>query len=99
MELNQRLYNGDRAREVLENEAFTDAFSAIETEILSQWKSSPARDQAGREKLWLMLSLLNKVKTVITTTLETGKLAKIELEHKRTLAERAKSAKSAFYNE
>ena len=96
MELNQRLYNGDRAREVLENEAFTDSFSAIETEILSQWKSSPARDLEGREKLWQLLSLLGKLKSTLQTTLDTGKLAKLELEHKRSLAQRLTDAKSEF---
>jgi hypothetical protein len=96
MTLEQRLYFGDRAREVLENEAFTQAFTDIELEILTQWKTSPARDLEGREKLWQLLSLLNKLKATITTTLETGKLAKLDLEHKRNLAQRVKDAKSAF---
>jgi len=86
--LEQRLYNGDRAREVLENEEFIAAFEAIEQELLETWKHSPARDPDGREKLWAYLHLLTKVKTQLTQTLETGKLAKLELEHQRTLKER-----------
>ena len=96
MNLEQRLYNGDRAREILENEVFTQVFDDIETEILTQWKSSPARDLEGREKLWQLLSLLNKLKSTLTTTLDTGKLAKLELEHKRSLAQRLTDAKSEF---
>lgn len=99
MELSERIYNGDRAKEVLENEAFIAAFNDIEKEVMTQWKSSPARDAEGREKLWMMLSLLNKLQATLKTALDTGKLAKLDLQHQRTLAERARDAKSAFFNE
>lgn len=87
--LEERLYNGDRAREVLENEEFKRAFEAIEQEVIEQWKKSPARDQVGRESLWTYLQLLHKLQRQLKTTMETGKLAQLELEHKRSLKERA----------
>lgn len=90
MTLDERLYLGDRARELIENEAFIAAFEATEKEVIEQWKNSPARDEAGREKLWQYLSMLRKVKANLQTTLETGKLAKLELQHHRTMAERAR---------
>jgi hypothetical protein len=99
MELSERIYNGDRAREVLENEAYLAAFADTEQEILTQWKESPARDSEGREKLWMLLSLMHKLKANLQTTLETGKLAKLELEHKRSLANRVRDARSAFLQE
>ena len=88
--LEQRLYSGDRAREVLENEAFIAAFEAIEKEVIDQWTNSPARDEAGREKLWSYLHLLRKVRTHLQSTLETGKLAQLELQHQQTLTDRAR---------
>jgi hypothetical protein len=88
--LEQRLYNGDRAREVLENEEFIAAFGAIEQELIEAWKTSPARDPEGREKLWAYLHLLAKLKTQLTRTLETGKLAKLDLEHQRGLRQKVK---------
>ena len=96
MELGQRLYNGDRAREVLDNEAYQQAFADLKTEIADQWKNSPARDAEGREKLYLMLGLLNKIEGLLQQTLDTGKLAQLELEHQRSLAQKLKDAKSAF---
>lgn len=90
MILEERLHAGSRAKEVLENEAFIEAFDAIEKEVIEQWTNSPARDAVGRESLWTYLHLLRKVKTHLTTTLETGKLAQIELQHKQTLADRAR---------
>lgn len=91
MEIEQRIYNGDRAREVLENEAFAAAFNDIKTEITAQWKQSPARDHEGREKLWQLLKLADKLEATLRTSLETGQLAKLDLQHKQSLADRAKA--------
>lgn len=90
MTLEQRIYQASRAREVLENEAFQQVFADAKQEITEQWTKSPARDQEGREKLWLMLSLLNKVEAMLQSSLDSGTLAKLDLEHEKTMAERAK---------
>jgi hypothetical protein len=92
MKLEQRLYNGDQARLVLENEVFQQVFADYKAEITEQWTKSPARDMEGREKLWLMLSMLNKLEAMLKTTLDTGKLAQLDLEHQRTLAQRLKAS-------
>lgn len=91
MTLEQRIYQADRAREVLQNEAYQQVFADAKQEIFDQWTKSPARDQEGREKLWLMLSLLNKLETMLQQSLDSGKLAAKELEYQRTLAEKAKA--------
>ena len=65
-------------------------FADAKQEITDQWTKSPARDQEGREKLWLMLSLLNKLEAMLQSSLDSGKLAKLELEHQKTMVERAK---------
>lgn len=86
----QAIYRANRAKEVLENETYIEAFALIEQELTEQWKSSPARDQDGREKLWLMQRLLAKLKVTLESTMDSGKLAVAELTHKQTLIERAK---------
>lgn len=91
MTLEQRIYHADRALEVLENEAYQQVFADAKQEITDQWTKSPARDQEGREKLWLMLSLLSKLETMLQASLDSGKLARAELQHQKTLAERAKA--------
>lgn len=96
MNIEERVYNGNRAKEVLENEAFQQAFADIEEEVIKQWMDSPARDSEGREKLFVYLHQLRKVKAHLTTTLETGKLAQLDLRHKQTLAESAKGWMQAF---
>lgn len=88
--LEERIYDGNRAKECLENEAFNWAFDAIEQELTTAWRTSPARDEAGREKIYLTLQLLTKLKATLTSSLETGKLAEVERIHQQTMADRAK---------
>lgn len=90
MTLEHRLFQGDQAKLVLENEAFIAAFDAIEKDVIDQWTNSPARDEAGREKLWTYLQMLRKLKAQLTTTLETGKLAKMDLRHQQSLYDKAR---------
>lgn len=88
--LEERIYDGNRARECLENEQFNWAFESIEQELTNAWRTSPARDVEAREKIFLTLQLLTKLKATLTSTLETGQLADKELIHKRTILDRAK---------
>jgi hypothetical protein len=88
--LEQRLYLGDRAREVIENEVFVDAFTQIQNEVIEQWTNSPARDAEGRERLWTYLQMLKRLRAQLQQTMESGQLARIDLEHKRTLVDRAR---------
>lgn len=86
--IEQRIYEGNRAQEVLENEVFQQVFADIEQEYTEAWKNSPARDAEGREKLWTYISLIRKLKAQMVTTMETGKLAKLDLEHQRKIQDR-----------
>lgn len=90
MDINQRIYDGDQARLVLENEVFQQVMDDIKTELTDQWKQSPVRDQEGREKIYQLLRLAEKLEANLKTRLETGKLARLELANNQTLMERAK---------
>ena len=85
MNLDERMAKGSRAREILENEVFKETFDQIEKEIIEQWTNSPARDEAGRQSLWLYLKVLQRVQTQLQTTMETGRLAQLELRHQESL--------------
>lgn len=91
MTAEERLHRGSRAKEVLENEEFVRAFSAIEEELTTAWKTSPQRDSTAREHLFLCLTLLSKVQATIITTMETGRLAAEELKFHKSMAEKAKA--------
>jgi hypothetical protein len=88
--LEERIYDGNRARECLENEQFNWAFESIEQELTNAWRTSPARDVEAREKIFLSLQLLTKLKATLTSSLETGKLAEAERIYQQSLLDRAK---------
>lgn len=90
LELNKRVYDADQARLVLENDQFQMAFEEIQKEIIDQWKQSPARDHTGREHLWNLLMLSQKLEATLKGRLESGKLASLELERKRTMPQKVK---------
>ena len=46
--------------------------------------------RSGREKLWSYLHLLKKVRTQLISTMETGKLAQVELQHQQTMRDRVR---------
>lgn len=94
--LEQRLHDGSRAKEILENEQFTASFEAIEAEVMEAWQNTPARDKEGRESCYVYLKMLQKVKAQLTSTLETGKLAELELSHKQTISDRLKAGWSSL---
>ncbi|MBV4459182.1 hypothetical protein KVG96_14575 [Pseudomonas sp. COR58] len=88
--IEQRIYDGNRARECLENEQFNRAFDGIERELTEAWQTSPARDVEGREKIYLSLQLLRKLKAALQSSLETGKLAEVERIHKKSALDRVR---------
>jgi hypothetical protein len=94
--LEQKVYSGEKAREVLDNEAFQWAVDEIDKELTEAWKFSPARDADGRERIFLMQQMLYKMQQALKTTLETGQLAKEELRYKQSLADRAKESLQRF---
>ena len=81
-----------QAQELAENPLFKESLATYRERLMTQWAESPARDTEGREKLWLMLKTAEAVERHLVELMETGKLASIQLEQRRSLAERAKDA-------
>ena len=79
-----------QAREITEHPLWAEAFDAYRKRLMDEWAASPARDTDGREKLWLMVKTASAVERHLAEILETGKLASIQMEKKRSLLERAK---------
>lgn len=74
----QDLSRAAQARELLEHPLLVEALEAFEKEVIAEWKKSPARDQEGREKLFLMLKAQEKFKQCLTSMVTTGKLLSLQ---------------------
>lgn len=89
----RELSRAQRAREVLDNPLYQEAFAGLRDQLRQEWEISPARDTEGRERLWLAINLLGKVEQHLNQAVQTGRMARMELEQKRSkLAEMAQWA-------
>jgi hypothetical protein len=78
--IHKELSRAQHAKELLENELIIEAFAKLENGIVDAWKAAPSRDIDGQHKLKLMCNLLQQLKTYLQDIIETGKMAKIQLE-------------------
>ena len=70
---------GQRAKTLLENELLQEAFKTLEDDYTAAWKTWPAADTAGRERLWQAVNVLGKVREHLARIVADGKLAQREL--------------------
>ncbi len=69
-----------RAEALLNDELLSSAFATIEAEYVKAWKTWPAKDTDGRERLWHAVNVVGKVRDHLATVLTNGKMAKADLE-------------------
>ncbi|MHB1176082.1 MAG: hypothetical protein ACYCZJ_13265 [Sulfuriferula sp.] len=89
MDLLTELQRGEQARQVLESEIYAESWQAVRDGIISAWESAPIRDKEGANELKLMLKLLTDVRRNVETVMQTGKMAKIQIE-RESLLDKAK---------
>jgi hypothetical protein len=66
-----------RAKILLDDPLFVEAFEILEKELLLSWSRTNSNDVDQRESCWLATRLLERVKAHITSIVETGHMAKI----------------------
>jgi hypothetical protein len=79
-----------RAQDLLNNELLNEAFKGLEDSYTSAWRATGIDDAAAREKLFLAINIVGKVRDHLTSILTNGKLAQAELKELARTAERRK---------
>lgn len=79
-----------RAQELLNNELLGDAFKSLEESYTSAWRATAIDDVAAREKLFLAINIVGKVRDHLASILAGGRLAQVELKEIARTAERRK---------
>lgn len=79
-----------RARQLLEDELLVDAFKTLEEAYTLGWRNTTAGDTAAREKLFLAVNIVGKVRDHLTAAVTNGRLAQAELDEIARTAERKK---------
>lgn len=70
---------GRIARDILQSDVFTDAVGKVEAELIEAWKATPALAPEARERLWVAVSLINKIVQAIAETMAHGEVAETQL--------------------
>lgn len=83
--LNKAVTDAKRAKIILDDELFQNAFRQLEQDYMRAWKATDWKDHEAREKLWLAIQILGKIHGHFTTVLSGGNLAQRQLDD---LAER-----------
>lgn len=79
-----------RADHLMADELLVEAFDALEQAYIGAWRATTIDDVAGREKLFLAINIIGKVKSHLARVVSDGKLADAELKQLATVAERRK---------
>lgn len=77
-----------RAQQLMENELLKEAFATLEQSYVDRWRASRVGEDAVREKLFIAINVIGKVKDHINSIVSNGAIAKKELDELERVAER-----------
>jgi hypothetical protein len=86
--LDQAAAKAVRAQDLLDNELLAEAFTGLEDSYTAAWRATTIDDVGAREKLFLAINIVGKVRDHLTAIVTNGKLAQVELRELAQLAER-----------
>ena len=81
---------GARAEALLNDALLTEAFRELESAYTAAWRSTAINDVAGREKLFLAINIVGKVRDHLTKAVSNGRLAQREIKAIADAAEHKK---------
>ena len=79
-----------QAQRLLDDKMLVEAFKGLEGAYSAAWRATTIDDVSGREKLFLAINVVGKVRDHLTAIVNNGKLAQAELKELAQLAERKK---------
>lgn len=88
--LGQIVKRSEEARAILESPLLVDAFKGLEDAYTAAWRATNIDDVSGREKLFLAINVVGKVRDHLSSIVSNGSVAEAELKALRETAERKK---------
>ena len=70
-------YREERAKNLLSNELFNEAFDVIRKDLMDRWSASGSTELEARESIWLAMRLLDRLYGHIASIVETGHMNKV----------------------
>jgi len=70
-------YREEKAKNLLNNELFNEAFDVLRKDLMSRWEASGSTELEARESIWLAMRLLDRLHGHIKSIVETGHMNKM----------------------
>jgi hypothetical protein len=74
---------GEQAEKILNNDVYKDAFNVVKNNIINAMNDSPLGDDKTHNRLVIALQTLSQIEKALADVMQTGKIAKIQVEDKR----------------
>lgn len=87
---NQDISRATRAKALLGDELLTEAFAELESAYIERWRLTHIDDDKGREKLFIAVNVVGKVRDHLSAIVSNGSMAAKQLDDLAKLAERRK---------
>jgi hypothetical protein len=78
-QLETDISRAEQARAMLENSVLAEAFATLERTYVEAWRTTHVDDSAAREKLFLAVNIVGKVRDQLARVAADGALAQREL--------------------
>ncbi len=86
--LDQAAARAMRAQDLLDSDLLSEAFRSLEENYTAAWRATGIDDVGAREKLFLAVNIVGKVRDHLAIIVTNGKLAQAELKELAQTAER-----------
>tara|TARA_R100000963_G_C4609103_1_gene80122 strand:- start:338 stop:574 length:237 start_codon:yes stop_codon:yes gene_type:complete len=74
----EEIKRSNDAKAIIENPLYQEAYTELRTGLINELLETPLRDTEAREKLYLMIKMLDSVQARIKSIMETGTILKKE---------------------
>jgi len=76
----QEIIKGDEADRILNSEVYKHAIESVRKGVVDAMGQSPMGDDKTHNRLVIALQLINQIEKNLTTVMQTGKMARIQIE-------------------
>lgn len=90
-----QISKGAKAESLLKNDIFNEACKKLESAYITAWRQTPAKETDAREKLWIAVNQIEKIRDHLVTMMNDGKVAQKELDRLTAEEERKRTRRAA----
>jgi len=90
IELQKAINRAQKAAGLLDNELLAEAFKTLEQAYIDFWRLTKPEDSMAREKAFIAINIVGKVKDHLAKVVDHGRLAQADLNKLHADAERKK---------